>query len=1064
MNEIVITPQSDLYIARAEENKNFGDAQYLFVSRFTNEDDIYRSMIKFDFRGVNERLPSNAKLESAVLQLTICRNDVDRITNSISVRVHPLSADFDMSTAMWNTQPEMQTQSVAELMIDSGYIGEAHVDITDLAQGWFDGSIKNHGIMLCGNENESSIVAFTGMRFGDSSTWPLLILKFAGTNLKDQGTLQTFWELYKFKKNYFQSFLQAPFSQETEMVAKLIKGKKYKGIIVYPTAVFWEPIQRPQQILKEFAKRGYLCFFCDPYNEQFSAFEVYENLIIVNQEGALLPLLRTKTVIVLCSWLIQMAWADLLPNKVLWYDILDQLEFFTMYDQGMLEKHNQVQFEAEILTYSAHELKKYVSGNPNAIYLPNACNYEDFNLADNQSIPNSIAQAKAAGKKIIGYFGAVEEWFDTDLINTLAQKNPSWHFFIIGKCGITTDKFAMENIELTGLLPYDALYQYARHFDVGIIPFIVSELTNAVSPVKFFEYSSLGIPVVSSPISEMRDYACDWVGIAQDSNSFEKHIKRCLDSNIKELAYHGGKKFAMENQWSNRVDIIENALALNPLCWKVYSNIWNASCANVMAVAFLDFDGKNFFAGGAERYLLDLADVFRAHGITLNIYQYGKSTWMRRMSGMNIISLAQQKEYTSEEEVMDNHLLFNRAFYDISNESTAVNLYSAFWLGIPYNAKPSIGISHGVSWDYRTCKFYDGNSFWLNNGRYIDAARQSDLMISVDTNTANWFQTIDYDVGMNTVVIPNYVNLNQFKPAVHFEKQDDKVVILYPRRLYDARGFYLVLEILDTVLSKYPFVDFHFVGRGTKEDTENLLKKISAWGERIKWYSLLPEEMPKAYQQADITLIPTLYSEGTSLSCLEAMASGNAIIATRIGGLSDLVISGYNGYLINPHADELLWGIENLLADKNQMAYFKNNGVQIAQAFSKEKWERAWSSIIQAYALHDTVSPPSRLVSLYLDQEANWDFCKLGKLIGWFLENGDIVYIRVKNHGKAWFQSFGRIQWLEWDEEDLQKPDFILADEKSAEDLVIPANIIISRNWLDEFCQAPQACFQKMKE
>ena len=55
----------------------------------------------------------------------------------------------------------------------------------------------------------------------------------------------------------------------------------------------------------------------------------------------------------------------------------------------------------------------------------------------------------------------------------------------------------------------------------------------------------------------------------------------------------------------------------------------------------------------------------------------------------------------------------------------------------------------------------------------------------------------------------------------------------------------------------------------------------------------MPDEMNKAYQNADITLIPSLYSEGTSLSCIEAMACGNAVIATRIGGLSDLIINDF---------------------------------------------------------------------------------------------------------------------------------------------------------------------------
>ena len=58
--------------------------------------------------------------------------------------------------------------------------------------------------------------------------------------------------------------------------------------------------------------------------------------------------------------------------------------------------------------------------------------------------------------------------------------------------------------------------------------------------------------------------------------------------------------------------------------------------------------------------------------------------------------------------------------------------------------------------------------------------------------------------------------------------------------------------------------------------------------------------MPQVYRYADIVLIPTKAAEGTSLSCLEAMASGRAVIAGCVGGLSDLIVDGYNGLLLRP--------------------------------------------------------------------------------------------------------------------------------------------------------------------
>ena len=60
-------------------------------------------------------------------------------------------------------------------------------------------------------------------------------------------------------------------------------------------------------------------------------------------------------------------------------------------------------------------------------------------------------------------------------------------------------------------------------------------------------------------------------------------------------------------------------------------------------------------------------------------------------------------------------------------------------------------------------------------------------------------------------------------------------------------------------------------------------------------------EMDKLYKEADISIIPTLHSEGTSFTCLESMASQLPIIASNVGGLGNLIIDGFNGILINPN-------------------------------------------------------------------------------------------------------------------------------------------------------------------
>ena len=101
--------------------------------------------------------------------------------------------------------------------------------------------------------------------------------------------------------------------------------------------------------------------------------------------------------------------------------------------------------------------------------------------------------------------------------------------------------------------------------------------------------------------------------------------------------------------------------------------------------------------------------------------------------------------------------------------------------------------------------------------------------------------------------------------------------------------------------------------------------------------------MHEVYESTDISLIPTLYSEGTSLSCLEAMASGNVVIANRIGGLTDLIINGYNGYLIEPDEESMFETLNHILTNYEEVEKIKKRAVE--SPFGKIDGKRCFLSL-----------------------------------------------------------------------------------------------------------------------
>ncbi len=453
---------------------------------------------------------------------------------------------------------------------------------------------------------------------------------------------------------------------------------------------------------------------------------------------------------------------------------------------------------------------------------------------------------------------------------------------------------------------------------------------------------------------------------------------------------------------------------------KLLANYNATNNISVKTSTFLNFQGTNYYSGGAERYLLDLFEVCQKLGYNLNIYQHGEKPFFRKYNNINVIGLyvpGMKIDYSYNFIDMQTK---NYIYHTYNN--TVLHIYSAFQECYPNHIGPSIGISHGISWDNMMNKYsYGKDYFWENKKIYLDSAYFCNKLVSVDTNTPNWFQTIDYELGNQKFkVIPNYVDNKEFLPRDDYLKPKNKIIITYPRRLYEPRGLYIVLDIVDEILDRYKNVEFHFVGKGFDADIQNIEKKIKKYKDRIKCYSKAPEEMKEVYKYTDISLIPTLYSEGTSLSCLEALSSGNLVIATRIGGLTDLVINGYNGYLIEPSAESLKEKLIEVLNDFSKQEKIRKNGIESAKAFNKNIWKEKWEKEILSFNLKGK-SQNNDLIEIYLNNVEQITESTIN-VIRKELEKGNLIYLRVKNVPTEDKISLNLLQVVDINEEIVTKP------------------------------------------
>lgn len=143
-------------------------------------------------------------------------------------------------------------------------------------------------------------------------------------------------------------------------------------------------------------------------------------------------------------------------------------------------------------------------------------------------------------------------------------------------------------------------------------------------------------------------------------------------------------------------------------------------------------------------------------------------------------------------------------------------------------------------------------------------------------------------------------------------------------RLREQKGTDVFVESMCRLLPRYPDFTAVIVGAVTPDQqifVRGLRARVEAAGlaERVRFLGELPiAEVPLWYQRITIYAF-TSRNEGFGLTLLEAMAAGNALVATRAGAASQLVIDGQTGILVPPgDVDALVAALEPLMRDPAQ--------------------------------------------------------------------------------------------------------------------------------------------------
>ncbi|HYR46776.1 MAG TPA: glycosyltransferase, partial [Thermoanaerobaculia bacterium] len=174
---------------------------------------------------------------------------------------------------------------------------------------------------------------------------------------------------------------------------------------------------------------------------------------------------------------------------------------------------------------------------------------------------------------VIGYFGAIASWVDVALLEKVARRFPHATLVLAGEAfdvdvaGLAS----LPNVRLLGDRPYDEMPALLWRFDVCLIPFLVNPLTDAMHPVKLYEYCFGGKPVVASDLADLRSHG-DLLYLAHGQEEFIAQVGRALEEPPDDPRRIARRRLAAASDWEVRYLAIDEAIGrLEAASWSVVS-------------------------------------------------------------------------------------------------------------------------------------------------------------------------------------------------------------------------------------------------------------------------------------------------------------------------------------------------------------------------------------------------------------------------------------------------------------------------------------------------------------
>ena len=243
------------------------------------------------------------------------------------------------------------------------------------------------------------------------------------------------------------------------------------------------------------------------------------------------------------------------PSLTIYYCI-DDLASSSPEARRITASEDQLFRDADLVFVTSEKLRQRAAQFSERVHLfPFGVSLEAFDRVREagSGVPEDL---KALPRPVAGYVGGLHQWVDQDLLVATAKRLPHVSFALVGPPQVDVSALEREpNIHLFGQRAHAELPRYVQGFDVGLVPYRITDYTANVYPTKLNEYLVMGVPVVATNLAEIRRFNKEHgelVEVAAAPEAFASAITSAI-----EQPREGDKprriEVARSNGWDRRI-------------------------------------------------------------------------------------------------------------------------------------------------------------------------------------------------------------------------------------------------------------------------------------------------------------------------------------------------------------------------------------------------------------------------------------------------------------------------------------------------------------------------------